>query len=121
MCFLSESEAQASQRVAILWRRGIPGGNVAGSSAGVRPVEEGGSSCSSGPAVPEDVEESAPLKKLVAPSAPTTADPEEHTASGHAVSGLGVASVASDVAECISIVQEEEKPQFRRLPLTTVS
>ena len=53
--------------------------------AGVLPVQEGGSSSSSGPAAPEDVEESAPVKKLVAPSAPTAADREEHTASGHAV------------------------------------
>ena len=52
---------------------------------GVLPVQEGGSSSSSGPAAPEDVEESAPVKKLVAPSAPTAADREEHTASGHAV------------------------------------
>ena len=33
----------------------------------------------------EDVEESALLRKLVAPSAPTPADREEHTACGHAV------------------------------------
>ena len=46
---------------------------------------EGGSSSSSGPAVPEDVEESEPMQKLVAPTAPTAADREEHTASGHAV------------------------------------
>ena len=48
--------------------------------AGVRPVEGGGSSSSSGPAVPEDAEESALVKNLVAPSAPTAADREEHTA-----------------------------------------
>ena len=48
------------------------------------PVQEGGSSSSSGPAAPEDVEESALVKKLVAPSAPIAADREEHTASGHA-------------------------------------
>ena len=53
--------------------------------AGVLPVQEGGSSSSSGPAAPEAVEESAPVKKFVAPSAPTAADREEHTASGHAV------------------------------------
>ena len=35
--------------------------------------------------VPEDVEESAPVRKLVAPAAPTAAEREEHTASGHAV------------------------------------
>ena len=51
----------------------------------MRPVEEGGSSSSSGPAVPEDVEDSELVKKLVAPTAPTATDREEHTASGHAV------------------------------------
>ena len=40
---------------------------------------------------------------------------------GMRCSVLGVASVASDVAECISIVQGEEKPRFRRLPLATVT
>ena len=53
--------------------------------AGVWPVEEGGGLSSSGPAVPEDVEEGEPVKKLVAPTAPTATDREEHTASGHAV------------------------------------
>ena len=53
--------------------------------AGVWPVEEGGGSSSSGPAVPEDVEESELVKKLVAPTAPTATDREEHMASGHAV------------------------------------
>ena len=53
--------------------------------AGVWPVEEGGSSGSSGPAVPHHVEESEPVKKLVAPTAPAATDREEHTASGHAV------------------------------------
>ena len=53
--------------------------------AGVWPVEEGGSSSSSGPAVPEDVEESEPVKKLVVPTAPTATYREENTASGHAV------------------------------------
>ena len=47
-------------------------------------MDEGGSSGSSGPAVPEDVE-SEPVKKLVAPTAPTATDREERTASGHAV------------------------------------
>ena len=75
--------------------------------AGVWLVEEGGSSSSSGPAVPKDVEESELVKKLVAPTAPTATDREEHTASGHAVSEFGVSSVASDVAECINLVQEE--------------
>ena len=70
---------------------------------GVRPVQEGGSSGSSGPAaMSDDVEESAPVKKLVAPSAPTADDRED-------------VSVASDVAECISTVQQEEKPRFWRL------
>ena len=69
----------------------------------------------------EDVEESAPVKKLVAPSVPTAADREEHTAGRHGMqcSGLGVVSVALDLAECISIVQKGEKPEFWRLPLTT--
>ena len=53
--------------------------------AGVWPVDEGGGSSSNGPAVPEDVEEGEPVKKLVAPTAPTATDREEHTASGHAV------------------------------------
>ena len=53
--------------------------------AGVWLVYEGGSSCSSGPAVPEDVEESEPVKKLVVPTAPTATDREEHRASLHAV------------------------------------
>ena len=53
--------------------------------AGERPVEEGGRSSSSGPAVPEDVEESELVKKLVAPTSPAAADREEHTARGHAV------------------------------------
>ena len=52
---------------------------------GVWLLEEGGSSSSSGPAVPEDVKESEPVKKLVALTAPAAADREEHTASGHAV------------------------------------
>ena len=34
-------------------------------------------------AVPEDVEEGEPVKKLVAPTAPTASDREAHTASGH--------------------------------------
>ena len=52
--------------------------------AGVRPVQEGGCS-DSGLAVPDDVEESAPVKKLVTPSPPTAADRGEHIASVHAV------------------------------------
>ena len=48
-------------------------------------MEEGGSSSSSAPTGPGDVEESALVKKLVAPSASTEADWKEHTASGHAV------------------------------------
>ena len=50
--------------------------------AGVWLVFEGGSSSSSGPMYPEDVEESTPVKKLVTPSAPTGEEREEHTASG---------------------------------------
>ena len=46
--------------------------------AGVRPVEEGGGSTL------EDVGEL--VKKLVAPTARTASDREEHMASGHAVS-----------------------------------
>ena len=46
---------------------------------------KGGSSGSSGPAIPEDVEESELVKKLVARTAPTATDREEPTASGHAV------------------------------------
>ena len=53
--------------------------------AGVWPVEERGASGSSGPAVPEDVGEGEPVKRLVAPTAPTASDREEHTASGHPV------------------------------------
>ena len=49
---------------------------------GVWPMKVEGSS---GPAVPEDVEEGEPMKKLVARTAPTASDREEHTASGHAV------------------------------------
>ena len=55
------------------------------------PVQEGGSSSRSepmvgaGPMVSEDVEESVPMKKLVAPSDPTVSDREEHVAGGHAV------------------------------------
>ena len=48
-------------------------------------MEEGGGSGSSGPAVPEDVEEGELVRKLMAPTAPTTPNREEHTASGHAV------------------------------------
>ena len=48
-------------------------------------VQQGGSSSSSGPVVAEDVEESEPVKKLVAPTAPTATDREEHTTCGHAV------------------------------------
>ena len=80
-------------------------------------MEEGGGSSSSGPAVLEDVEESALVKKLVAPSAPTADDRED---TGVLCSELGVASDASDVANCISIVPVEERPRFQRLPLTTV-
>ena len=50
--------------------------------AGVRPVQEGGCSDSG---LADDVEESAPVKKLVAPSPPAAADRGEHIASVHAV------------------------------------
>ena len=56
-----------------------------GQGAGVLPVGEGGSSSSSGPGVPEDVKESAPVSKLVAPSPPSAAEREEHTASRQSV------------------------------------
>ena len=55
------------------------------------------------------------MKKLVAPTAPTASDREEHTASGHAVFRT---CVASDVAECINIVPVDKRPRFQRLPLT---
>ena len=88
--------------------------------AGVWPVEEGGSSGSSGPAVPEDVEESALVKKLVAPTAPNSKRPRR--AHGQwTCSEPGVASVASDVADCISIAPVEERPRSQRLPSTTVT
>ena len=89
--------------------------------AGVWPVEEGGGSGSSGPAVPEDVEEGEPVKKLVTPTAPTASDEKSTQPVGMQCSELGVASVASDVAECISIVPLEERPLSQRLPLTRVT
>ena len=46
--------------------------------AGVWPVEEGGGSSSSGPAVLEDVEEGELVRKFVAPTAPTATGGEEH-------------------------------------------
>ena len=78
--------------------------------AGVVPVEAGGSSSSSGPGAPEDVEKSVPLKKLVAP---TAAEREQHTAIKHAVFRTWCHEC------CINIVQQEEKPRFPQLPLTT--
>ena len=51
----------------------------------MRLVQEGGSSTSGPAALQEDVEEGAPVKKLVAPPAPTADDRKEHVASGHAV------------------------------------
>ena len=84
--------------------------------AGVVPVEAGGSSSSSGPEVPEDVEKSVPLKKLVAP---TAAEREEHTAIGHAVFRTWCHECCIGRVECINIVQQEEKPRFPQLPLTT--
>ena len=52
---------------------------------GVWLVEKGGGSSRSGPVVPGDVEEGELVKKLLAPTAPTASDREEHTVSGHAV------------------------------------
>ena len=89
--------------------------------AGVWLVDEGGSSGSSGPAIPEDVEESEPVKKLVAPTAQQQQTEKSARPVGMQCSKLGVASVASDVAECISIAPVEERPRFQRLPLTTVT
>ena len=68
--------------------------------AGVWLVEEGGSSSSSGPAVPEDVEESEPVKKLVAPTTQQQQTEKSTRPVGLQCSEPGVASVASDVAEC---------------------
>ena len=83
-------------------------------------MDEGGSSGSSGPAVPDDVEESDPVKKLVAPISPNSGQTGRSTLASRtcSVQDRGVESVASDVAECISIVQEEEKPRIQRLPFT---
>ena len=84
----------------------------------VWPVEEGGGSSSSGPVVPEDVEESEPVKKLMAPTART--EREEHMASEHAV-------FRTWCRECcigrgrMHIVPVEERPRFQRLPLITVT
>ena len=60
----------------------------------MRPVKGGGSSSSSGPAVPEDVEESALVKKLVTLSAPTAADREERA---HSQRACGVQDLVSRV------------------------
>ena len=76
VCLVSESEVRVSQRVAIRLRRRIPGGNVAGSR----------SRCAvCGRRRKLKQQWSALVKKLVAPSVPTAADPEEHTARAHAV------------------------------------
>ena len=79
----------------------------------VWPVEEGGGSSSSGPAVPEDVEESEPVKK--ARGADSTNSNKPRRAHGQwACSVQNLVSrvlVASDVADCISIVPVEEKPR----------
>ena len=62
------------------------------------------------------------VRKLVAPTAPTATDLRSaHWPVGMQCSELGVVSVASDVAECISIVPVEERPRFQLLPLTTVT
>ena len=87
--------------------------------AGVRPVQEGGRSSSSGPAVPEDIEESAGEKACGTIGQRRTRKSTQ--LAGMQCSEPGVASVALAVSECISIVQEEKKPRFQRLPLTTVA
>ena len=86
--------------------------------AGVCLVEEGGSSSSSGPAVPEDVEEGEPVKKLVAP---TPSDREEHAASGHAVHRTWCRECCIGRGRSINIVPVEKRTRFQRLPLTTVT
>ena len=55
-----------------------------------------------------------PVKKVVAPTAPTATERDEH---GVQYSQPGVANVASDV----EFVQEAERPHFQRLPLTAVT
>ena len=84
-------------------------------------MDEGGSSGSSGKAVPEGVEEGELVKKLAAPTAPTASDEKSTWPVGMQCSELGVVSVASDVAECINIVPVVKRPRFQRLPLTTVT
>ena len=64
-----------------------------------------GSSGSSGPAVPEEVEESGPVKKLVAPIAPNSNRPRRaHGQWACSVQNLVSRCVASDVVESVSIV-----------------
>ena len=66
---------------------------------------EGGASSRSGPAVPEEVEEGEPVKKLVASTEHQQHQTERSTRPvGMQCSGPGVVSVTSDVAECINIV-----------------
>ena len=89
--------------------------------AGVWPVDEGGSSGSSGPAVPEDVEEGELVQELVAPTAPTATDREEHTASRHAVLRSWCRECCVGRCRCISIVPVEERARFLRLSLTAVT
>ena len=60
------------------------------------------------PIVPEDVEESTPVKKFVTPSAPTAAAKSRPPA-GTQCSEPGVENAASDEVECTNIVQEEGK------------
>ena len=89
--------------------------------AGVWLVEESGGSSSSGPAVPEDVEEGEPVKSLWRRQHQQHQTEKSTRPVGMRCSEPGVASVASDVAECISIVPVEERPLSQRLPLTTVT
>ena len=108
VCLVCESETQTSQRVAI--QEGEEYLEVMSMDQGacVLLVGEGGSSSSTVTEVPEDVEESAPVQN------------EKNTQPVDIQSSeLGVASAASDEVECCNIVQEEVKPRFQQLPLTT--
>ena len=76
-------------------------------------MEEGGSSSSGGPAVPEDVEEGEPVKNLVAPTAPTATDREEH--------GQWACSVQNLVSRVLHRTWPSASCRRKRLPLTTVA
>ena len=77
--------------------------------AGVWPVEEGGSSGSIGPAGPKDVEDSDFVNRLWLRQLQQQQTEKSTRPVGMQCSELGVAVAASDVAECISIVQEVER------------